>query len=775
MSLSIVPRLRQRSGRNYLVLACLAVLAAVLGVLAAPQGTVSAAVKPPLAWSGQRPLEQAPFQYDTDLDAIDCPTAQFCVAADANSDVVRSADPAGGPATWSAPVLARNLLSQISCPTTSFCAGVGPAGIDTSVPAPGKTGWQVSYGFALPAYSISCPTTKLCVMATPGGVYFSADPTAPRAKWHATILSKYPGLRSISCPSASFCAAVGTKGNLVTSARPAGGKTDWTTTDIDATVSMFDVTCSSDRFCLALDSLGRILYSTDPAGGASQWHRASAPADLSDVTCESASLCLGINGTEVVSSASPAKGASAWQGTSPFGADIPVGLSCVRDFCAAVADGDVATSENAEAASPTWTVAANVDGETDIGVDCPSTSLCVAGDGLGRVWVSADPAGGPSAWSAAQVDGSNDISDMDCPTPSFCAALDDDNQIVTATNPAGGASAWHVASVPADSLHDLDCVTSSLCLASDFDNDLWYTADPGGGASAWMEISLGIGQVSGGLGPFACPSTHLCVAAGYTNESIPTLFVSTDPTGGASAWQATTFGKLGDISELACPSATLCIATGNLSGADGNSGPTVDLTSTDPTGGMAAWHVTTGPAGELDCPNASTCYMFDPSTENSTGVSNTMLTTTNPSAAAPTWHPSPAPGNLLTVSCPAVSLCVGTYIGRYHGAGIEYGVAGLAATTTSLGLSAERIVHGQENRERLSITVKALYGVPSGEAVIAAGKTTVCTLTLRSGKASCTLRARQLKAGSYQLQARYSGSSIFATSRSATSRLTVAG
>ncbi len=70
------------------------------------------------------------------------------------------------------------------------------------------------------------------------------------------------------------------------------------------------------------------------------------------------------------------------------------GVSCPSaSLCVAVDwSGDVVTSTDPTAATPTWTII-NVDGRYHqlLGVSCPSTSLCVAGDGGGNVVTSTDP------------------------------------------------------------------------------------------------------------------------------------------------------------------------------------------------------------------------------------------------------------------------------------------------------------------------------------------------------------------------------------------------
>ena len=84
------------------------------------------------------------------------------------------------------------------------------------------------------------------------------------------------------------------------------------------------------------------------------------------------------------------------------------------------------------------------------------------------------------------------------------------------------------------------------------------------------------------------------------------------------------------------------------------------------------------------------------------------------------------------------------------------------------------MTYGHEQAEHLTVTVTPQYsGTPSGKVTIKTGTTTVCTITLASGKGHCTLTARQLRRGTYTLAAAYPGSSDFTSSTSARKTLTV--
>jgi Bacterial Ig-like domain (group 3) len=98
-----------------------------------------------------------------------------------------------------------------------------------------------------------------------------------------------------------------------------------------------------------------------------------------------------------------------------------------------------------------------------------------------------------------------------------------------------------------------------------------------------------------------------------------------------------------------------------------------------------------------------------------------------------------------------------------------------AATKTGLTLSKPTITYGKEQSEHLAVTVAPQFGgVPAGTVTIKAGSRTVCAVTLKSGKGSCTLTAKELKPGTYQLTATYPGNADFTGSASPPKTLTVA-
>ena len=97
------------------------------------------------------------------------------------------------------------------------------------------------------------------------------------------------------------------------------------------------------------------------------------------------------------------------------------------------------------------------------------------------------------------------------------------------------------------------------------------------------------------------------------------------------------------------------------------------------------------------------------------------------------------------------------------------------ATATAVTLSAARLVYGREQAGRVSVSVAAASGTPSGTVTVTAGGTAVCVVTLTAGRGSCALPATGLAAGTYQVTGNYGINAGFAYSRSGPVQLVVSG
>ena len=161
------------------------------------------------------------------------------------------------------------------------------------------------------------------------------------------------------------------------------------------------------------------------------------------------------------------------------------------------------------------------------------------------------------------------------------------------------------------------------------------------------------------MNSISCPTVHLCVAVEYSN-----VITSSNPTGGAAAWTVTnvdgfTGGDTPFMSVVTCPSEALCVAV------DTNDDSVA--TSINPTGGAAAWKVTKLPAAtnlrDLSCPSPSMCVGI--------GGAATVVTSRNPTGGATAWTAIQVAGlpvcgprgegslpcGLTGVTCPTETFC----------------------------------------------------------------------------------------------------------------------
>jgi len=179
------------------------------------------------------------------------------------------------------------------------------------------------------------------------------------------------------------------------------------------------------------------------------------------------------------------------------------------------------------------------------------------------------------------------------------------------------------------------------------------------------------------LASISCPSTGLCVALDTAGH----LVTSTDPSGGAPAWQVSNLTKAGlDLTGISCPSVSLCVAV------DANGDV---ITSTDPLGGPRSWDINGGlldpfsSIGPDECYDPSTgqkdlngpCFSVDTLSSGAIlqGIScssssfcaivddlGNVWTSLDPSGGTSSWQAASIdPGNFLeAITCPSPSFCL---------------------------------------------------------------------------------------------------------------------
>jgi hypothetical protein len=266
-----------------------------------------------------------------------------------------------------------------------------------------------------------------------------------------TLIDPHPGvLLSISCPTATFCAAVDLYGNVFTY-----DGSSWSSPDrIDPGEHLASVSCPAANFCAAVDGGGNVL--TYNGTSWSSPDGVAAAGSLESVSCPTNSFCVAVEyGGNVFT-----YDGSSW--SSPDSVDpgkSPSSVSCpTASFCAAVdASGNAFTYDGTSWSSPD---SIDPNGSEMSSVSCPTASFCAAVDGNGNVLTY-----NGTSWSLPKsIDPRNGgLSSVSCATASFCVAVDSDGDSLT----YNGTSWSPPVSVgnSMESLNSVSCVTPSFCVA----------------------------------------------------------------------------------------------------------------------------------------------------------------------------------------------------------------------------------------------------------------------------------------------------------------------
>ena len=192
------------------------------------------------------------------------------------------------------------------------------------------------------------------------------------------------------------------------------------------------------------------------------------------------------------------------------------------------------------------------------------------------------------------------LSGVSCPTDSLCVAVGGFDTLAFSQAPTGPVANWHVVNpsypvgpgktcvegephcpTPGGRLQAVSCASQSLCVAVSYEGFVYASTEPTGGAGAWTPTV--INDPLGGathLTAVSCPSPTLCVAVsgGSNNSNGGKVLTSTNPTSGN--WQAIQLGSSLDLRGVSCGTPSLCVAVAR----EGRI-----FVSTNPTGGASAW------------------------------------------------------------------------------------------------------------------------------------------------------------------------------------------
>lgn len=527
--------------------------------------------------------------------------------------------------------------------------------------------------------------------------------------WGLTRISVRPvsnaTLSATSCPTASFCVAVGST-DLASGAEQAvievshasGGWTD-VTVPTPADSALRGVSCTSARFCVAVGDYYKygLRFPLIETWRGSGWVMGadSIPigngAGLRAVSCVSASFCVAV-GDRQVASDSRLTLIAAWDGTSwtmvgsadPAAYNTLRGVSCVsRTWCVAVGtQGNDETDPNdsgslRERLTPQGWV---LDGTEDdarsasviqlaglYGVSCTSTTFCLdvgywsnfsSGTGTevdrwdGSTWSAVDSSQFDRYLSAFDA--------VTCASTTFCTL-------------AGHGTRWHLvnwngtglASMAAGvgTLDGVSCATDSSCAAvGSYGHAIAERYD---GAS-WTAVSTysGRGDAGSELAAVSCATARFCFATGDKVGPTANQLGLLERWNGRRWAEATAPEPTGSprisFESVSCASVTFCVLGGTYATDTSDYNQFIEMWD------GTSWSMAAVPAGtsivDVSCPSATFCAAV--------GAGGTAL-----SWDGSTWTTMPAfqqrnPGAdllMVGISCLSASDCtaVGTQLGAY--------------------------------------------------------------------------------------------------------------
>jgi hypothetical protein len=240
---------------------------------------------------------------------------------------------------------------------------------------------------------------------------------------------------------------------------------------------------------------------------------------------------------------------------------------------------------------------------------------------------------------------------MSCPSTGLCVGdTGAFGQIVSSTNP-GSSSASDWSQFPTRySIGGVSCVTQGaalFCLATGTDPTDPFGADnavflrstnPAGGATAWQAQRFAPSPPLDALAPACAAGASTTVCIGGSGSVMWASDDAANPLAGGEAGS----GGAPPFAGFACPSAALCFAAQQQGAV---------LSSTNP-GSASSWFSATSSSTGLSsitgfsCPTTTFCIAA-----GSNGGANGIATSTDPGDANPVWHVSTPSVSVTAVSC----------------------------------------------------------------------------------------------------------------------------
>ena len=324
--------------------------------------------------------------------------------------------------TWSQPVRVHTpgAITDLSCPTTSFCAGVDGAGrLLTSDPA--STTWPVTGNDAGTPRSVSCGTPTFCAVVDSGWRAMSYT----NGTWGSRVApsgGSATSINAVSCTSASFCF---TGSGYTTTPRTLDGGVTWeiqNNSGVNYPGQINAVSCApgadaTTGFCVVVDSSNAAFVSSNGGVNFNPPHRPNGviagASGLTSVSCTSATACVAVDSAgRAFYFRGGVSGGTDWTAVNADLGRQLTSVSCApgspagTTFCAAVDSGGYQIQSTD--GGVTWTAPTRILGSTGTAplhaISCPTASFCVATDNGGNAYTAAPQLPPTNSGAAPTVD-----------------------------------------------------------------------------------------------------------------------------------------------------------------------------------------------------------------------------------------------------------------------------------------------------------------------------------------------------------------------------------
>src|SRR6185437_10595400 len=338
-----------------------------------------------------------------------------------------------GRLSWQPPVVIDHAQDSgpLSCATMSFCVDVGASSGSATIFNGTKgtdAGPVVNNGWLL---AVSCPTTTFCAaVGNRPSPATASVPAGDAVLYNGTSWSKPADLtgaaelNTVSCASATWCVAAGNDATGNVSVFTFNGK-QWSAVP-DPVDYIVSVSCVSATFCAAAEENGDLQYFNGTTWS-TPFTGAGADADTLSVSCSSATYCLAVALWEQTAWVGDG---STWQAVSSTSAPTGGfnGVSCAGGACDATANTDGNNGVYSYQGSGNWSPVQAVGSYGGGSISCPAAGQCMV---MGQVPSSATPYAlygsaftlSGQTWLNAAPDRGT-VSALSCPTAKFCAAAD---------------------------------------------------------------------------------------------------------------------------------------------------------------------------------------------------------------------------------------------------------------------------------------------------------------------------------------------------------------